>query len=492
MLLVVLGGNKGNSGLRLPAAAAAAAEGDRPNVIVFLLDDVGAARFPFYGSETDVTPNINSLADKAVVFDSFFTQPVCGPSRATLLSGRYPSSTGVIENNSDADTFADADCTLGSTFQSVGYSTAVFGKLHAAHTHVNTLNSSCGFDKWSIWAREGARYHNAFITTNLGHGGNLTYDEMVEAATSVNGTAESRTFQIQDAYCPHLNRELAKAHITASKAEGRPFFMYLPMLLAHGRFPERDSEPSLPPGMIPASDPPYSNLFDQRVMVADAIIGDILRHLTIEGVAKNTIVVVVGDNGAPRKVEAVVNGVTVESGKFTAYRSAGTRVPCLFYDPRIPVAIPKARRIRAVANMYDILPTLMDATNIDRLPAGKNKPNGASLWKFITNDRRGWGKWTFLFGQQPAHAVIRNHKVIISSLGDIYSENKWYTPKPLAPTAVCTKKLVRKRYQYMVNHAWKAGINVTLPGSDTPLAPYSCDDLVCNPDTNLLECITTN
>ena len=137
---------------------------DKPNVIFMMVDDVGADRFSLYGGDTDVTPNFDSFADKATLFRSFFTQPICGPSRATLISGRYTSRSGVYGNGHKRyEELDESECTLGSVFMNAEYSTGIFGKLHPAHRFLTNLTGICGFEHYVIWARQGPRYANSTV-----------------------------------------------------------------------------------------------------------------------------------------------------------------------------------------------------------------------------------------------------------------------------------------------------------------------------------------
>ncbi|EGD75314.1 hypothetical protein PTSG_06964 [Salpingoeca rosetta] len=465
----------------------AQAEPAQPNILILLLDDVGADRFTFYGSNVDSSANINELAEKAVVFDAFFAQPICGPSRACLLSGRLTSNTKAYGNGHKRnEDFDESECTLGATFQEAGYRTALFGKAHASAPYLSTYNESCGFGKYAIWARQGPRYHNSTIQTNIGTGDLSEFDALVAAAREVENVGPSRTLDMKNTYHPHLNRELAKAHITASKAEGKPFLIHMPMLLTHGPTPDKEDDPSLPLDMH--TEQGGNELFNQRLMVADAVIGDILRHLEVEGMQNDTIVLVTGDNGTPRGYDAVVNGVKTRNGKRHADRAEGTRVPLLVYYP--PVLDTAPRTVKSVATLYDILPTLVDAAGVSGYPAGKDEPDGSSFWPLVTGQRKKTGEWAYLFSEsRDPHAVVRNRKTIIASDGNVYRERKWYDPVRVSPELVCQRKKIFRRMKRMVFEAWKLDINVTLPGSDTALPPDSCAKIVCNPDTSLPECV---
>lgn len=104
-----------------------------PNIIIFLTDDQGYADAGVYGSNDLNTPNIDQLAQEGIKFTSFYAQPLCGPSRAALLTGRYPvriKEPGEIK--SPNTTLAASEVTIAEILQQVGYTTALIGKWHLA------------------------------------------------------------------------------------------------------------------------------------------------------------------------------------------------------------------------------------------------------------------------------------------------------------------------------------------------------------------------
>ena len=118
--------------LLLPARAAASGSGSRPpNVILIVADDLGYAHLGRYGQQKILTPNIDKLAARGVTFrHAYAAAPVCNPSRAALLSGMRPSTTGVYGNDDDWRTVIKPELTLISTFRKAGYYTAGAGKIY--------------------------------------------------------------------------------------------------------------------------------------------------------------------------------------------------------------------------------------------------------------------------------------------------------------------------------------------------------------------------
>jgi uncharacterized sulfatase len=110
---------------------------DKPNIVVFLSDDMGHGQLGLQGGKKVPTPNIDRLAREGVSLTQFYVHSVCSPTRAALLTGRYPVRTGVEERfhgNDTAGMLTD-ERTLADALKQAGYSTAIFGKWHLGEWH---------------------------------------------------------------------------------------------------------------------------------------------------------------------------------------------------------------------------------------------------------------------------------------------------------------------------------------------------------------------
>lgn len=146
----------GLSSLALRAATPTQNHGDRPNIVVIFSDDHARQAISAYGSKLIKTPGIDRLAREGVRFDNFYTSnPICAPSRATLLTGKYSHANGHRDN---ASRFDGSQQTFPKLLQAAGYETAWIGKWHLE-------SAPQGFDHWEILPGQGAYYNPDFITT---------------------------------------------------------------------------------------------------------------------------------------------------------------------------------------------------------------------------------------------------------------------------------------------------------------------------------------
>ena len=130
----------------LPAADAA--QQLKPNILFFLIDDLGYADCGFNGGKEIHTPNIDRLAKEGTVLEAHYVQPVCSPTRSALMTGRYPTGTGVYNVVRPHATWGLPlqERTLPSALKEVGYSTHILGKWHLGEHQPAYLPLARGFD----------------------------------------------------------------------------------------------------------------------------------------------------------------------------------------------------------------------------------------------------------------------------------------------------------------------------------------------------------
>ena len=174
---------------------------ERPNVVIFLADDLGYGDLGCHGNRHASTPQIDAFAREATEFTNFHVSPVCAPTRAALLTGRYPYRTGVADVFGPAAEMDPAEVTLAERLRESGYATGIFGKWHLGDRAEHGPNVQ-GFDEALVHQRPAMRQ---YFDPTLFH----------------NGTAKQ-----YDGYCMDIFTDVAIAFIRKNRAE--PFFIYLP------------------------------------------------------------------------------------------------------------------------------------------------------------------------------------------------------------------------------------------------------------------------
>jgi arylsulfatase A-like enzyme len=200
--------------LGLPGRAALAAQRP-PNVVVFLADDAGWGDYSSSGNRQVRTPNIDSLARAGVSLDRFYVCPVCAPTRAEFLTGRYHPRGGVRGVSTGQERLDPGEKTVAQAFQAAGYATGAFGKWH---------NGS----QWPYHPR--ARGFDEFYGYTSGHWGEY-FDPPLER----NGRMERARGYIVDV-CTDEALKFVERH------RDRPFFCYIPFTTPHSPWavPDRD------------------------------------------------------------------------------------------------------------------------------------------------------------------------------------------------------------------------------------------------------------
>jgi arylsulfatase A len=322
----------------------------RPNVVFILADDMGYGDFARFHPQLQgcpTTPHIESLMDEGVTFtQQYAASCVCNPSRACLLTGRYPHRTGSLDTLEwrGLERLALRETTLADILRAEGYATGLVGKWHLG-----------AFDR---------RYHplrRGFDETVCFRGGmHDYYDWRLEAQDSIR-RADGR-------YLTDVWTDEAVAFIERHREE--PFFLHVTYNAPHTplQCPEEDVAPFAETG-----------LFDRGVSILygmirrmDAGIGRILETLEACGLRENTLVVFTSDNG-PQFGTSTEQGETLSTTRFNCQLhgakgstyEGGIRVPLVL---RWPAGVEGPREEAAFAHFADWLPTLLSLLQIDRRP----------------------------------------------------------------------------------------------------------------------------
>lgn len=311
--------------------AAAPTSAPRPNIVFILSDDQGWADVSFHGGEIK-TPNIDRIAAGGARLEQFYVQPVCSPTRASFMTGRYPMRyglhIGVVRPWAQYGVPLD-ERFLSQALHDAGYETAITGKWHMGHFQPDYLPTHRGFD------HQYGHYNGALdYNTHIRDGGHdwhrddkANYDE---------------------GYSTHLVAREA-TRIIAQHDTSKPLFLYVPFNAVHA-----------PHQVPPRYTEPYANLQGERrtyagmVAAMDEAIGQILDAVEKKGLSNNTLVFFSSDNGGPAPGRVTSNG-PLRGAKGTLYEG-GVRVAAAV---KWPGKIKAGSVVNAPLHMVDWFPTLV-------------------------------------------------------------------------------------------------------------------------------------
>ncbi len=337
--------------MALPFVELKSAEHFKPNVLLILADDLGVECLSAYGGTSHKTPNIDRLAKDGMQFSRCFSNPFCSPSRGTLLTGRYPFQNGlkvVLHSKSQENIYLKPDqpCFVRQLKQH-GYATQIVGKWHVSLEHKHNTINDFGFDHYQTWQifDDKEKKTTRFWKPYLMRDGNIIADKIIHR------------------YGPDVDLEVYLEFIKGSVKAKTPFFAYYSTYLPHYPWeptPDSIEQNYRAPDAGHKGDPKY---FPDMVAYLDKQIGAMLQTLDDLGIADNSLVLFLADNGTDRDlVNMWGNGKAIAGGK-GSMTDRGTHVPLLV---RWPGRIQPESTCEDLVDLSDFFPTLCELTGADR------------------------------------------------------------------------------------------------------------------------------
>jgi arylsulfatase A-like enzyme len=403
-----------------PGAALHATEAGpaMPNIVIFLVDDMGVmdTSVPFLTDENGnpkryplndyySTPNMERLAEGGIRFNNFYAMNVCSPTRISIITGqnaaRHHTTNWINPDRDNRGPFGPpgwnwrgltrADVTLPRLLEAAGYRTIHVGKGH-----------------FGARAFEGAEPKNLGFDVNVGGcsiGSPGSYYGMQDYGGKVNGSRNAvphlEKYHGTETFLTEALTIEAKSRVTDAVKAGKPFFLYMAHYAVHAPF---NSDPRFAAHYEDSGKPAPAQAFATLIEGMDKSLGDILDHLDALGVAENTLVLFLGDNGtdAPLGPPHEVACAAPLRGKKGAHYEGGMRVPFIAawakanagnpYQKRLPIA---AGAIQSqLAAVYDLFPTVLGLTGI-RPPAG-HALDGSRLDVLLAGKEDNTRRQTFL------------------------------------------------------------------------------------------------
>lgn len=349
----------------------------KPNIVLIVADDMGYADAGFNGGREIKTPNLDKLAREGSVLKSFYVQPVCSPTRSALMTGRYPTATGVysvVRPNAPWGLKLQ-ERTLAAALREAGYETAICGKWHLGEFQPEYRPMQRGFDhQYGLW------FGAIDYFTHLRDG-------------QLDWHRDDQPCDDQGYSTNLLAREACRR--IREKQPDKPLFLYLPFNAVHSphQVPDRYLEP-------------YSQLKGVRRTYAgmlsamDEAVGQVVDALDENGLRKNTLIVFTSDNGGPQPGKVTDNG-PLRAGKGTIFEG-GVRV-CAFAT--WPGRIPAGKAINEPLHAVDWYPTLVSLAGgslEQTLPI-----DGRDIWTVLTESAASPHDALLLCGTKPGQAAIR-------------------------------------------------------------------------------------
>jgi len=375
-------------GLAVAAQGQGAAR--RPNIVVILADDQGWGDLSVHGNSNLRTPNIDSLAKDGALFDHFYVCPVCAPTRAEFMTGRYHARGGVRGVSTGEERLNIGERVIAEVFRDAGYATGIFGKWHNGSQPPYHPNSR-GFEEFYGFT---SGHWGQYFTPELDHNGKMI---------------RGKGYIIDDL------TEQAMRFIERNRQ--RPFFCYLPFNSPHSpmQVPDKYFAKFKDATLAQrATDPKLEEVEHTRAALAmceniDWNVGRVLGKLAESKLADDTVVIYFSDNGP--------NGWRWNGGmkgRKGTVDEGGVRVPFLI---RWPGTIKAGHKVTQIAGAIDILPTLTELAGVRWTPP--KALDGLSLKPLLEGRGERWPD-RMIFSMQRNRFSVRTQQYRLDGDGKLF------------------------------------------------------------------------
>jgi arylsulfatase A len=456
---------------RGPTLLSAADSLPRPtNIVLILADDLGWADLGCYGSTFHETPHLDRLAGQGMRFtDAYAACPVCSPTRASILTGKYPARLGLTDwipgrgDRPDQKLLAPdflqhlplEELTLAEFLATAGYASASIGKWHLGGDghlptdqgfSLNVAGSERGSPPSYFWpyARASQPQHNLTHLAESGREGEYLTDRLAEEAA-----------------------RFIAAH------RDRPFFLYLPHFAVHTPIQARPDLVARYEAEVRPDRPQHNPHYAAMLESLDQAVGRVVAALDEAGIAEQTIVIFTSDNGGLSVEEGqrtpATSNAPLREGKGYFYEG-GIRVPLIVRWPG--VVAPESLCPTAVSSI-DLFPTVLDAAGVE---VNSGQPiDGLSLVPLLTQtgklDREAL-YWHYPHysnqGGAPAGAVRRGDMKLIEDYEDVHVElyNLRDDLSEMRDMAQAMPDEARALRDLL--HGWRRGVGARMPTAKAP------------------------
>jgi arylsulfatase A-like enzyme len=371
-------------------AAPALSAADPPNIVVFLADDAGWGDYSHSGNKQLSTPNIDSIAEAGASLENFYVCPLCAPTRAEFLTGRYYPRTGVKGVSTGFERLNLDEKTIADAFKAAGYATGAFGKWHNGSQYPY---HPCG------------RGFDEYFGHTSGHWG-----EYFDAPLEDNGRMVKT-----DGYIVDVCTDKALSFIERRK-DG-PFFCYIPFTTPHSPWAAPEKNWGKFKDMTitqTATNPKQENADQTRCAYAmlenqDWNVGRVLKRLDELNLTENTLVIYFSDNG-PNSFRWL-GGL---KGKKGGTDEGSVKSVCYM---KFPGKIAAGRSIPQISGAIDLLPTVTSLAGVERV--GDKPLDGLDLSLLLTDKNWDWPE-RMIFSAWPKNTSVRTQTHRLDAGGKLY------------------------------------------------------------------------
>lgn len=409
-----------------------------PNIIILLSDDQGWGDLSINGNRNLSTPNIDKLAKNGVQFDRFFVQPVCSPTRAEMLTGRYASRCGVYSTSEGGERINLDETTLADVFKKAGYTTGAFGKWHNGMQYPYHPNAK-GFDEFYGYC---SGHWGDYFDAPLEHNGKIV---------------KGKGFMTDDL----TNRAIG----FMQKNKDRPFLLYVPFNTPHSpmqvpdkwwlKFKDKPLEMT-----ANGEDPNFTRAALAMCENIDWNVGRIMQKLKQLNLEDNTIVIYFSDNG-PNAIRW--NGDMKNTKGSTD--EGGVRSPLIMQFPKV---IEAGTKIAQISGAIDLLPTLVDLAGISH--NFKKRLDGVSLKPLLTKKSYQWND-RLLFSYWNGRVSVRNQRYRLDYQDKLFD----MTTDPAQKVDISADNAALTKQLKSAVNDWKSTVLVDIK-NDTRMFPVGHPD----------------
>lgn len=376
------------SGVLSPSEAA---DSRKPNIVFILADDLGINGVACYGADHYKTPNIDKLAKGGLRFTNAYTAPLCGPSRALILTGRYAFRTGATNQDATGQMEPTVETMMPSVLKPAGYVTSAIGKWG----QLPLGPAEFGFDEHLKFTGSGVYWN----TQDKGR----TY--------LVNG--EKVALKDKE-YLPEVMHNHAVDFIARNRE--KPFYLYYSMSHVHAEI--------LP---TPDSKPGSETLYADNIAYMDKLVGKLIAELERLKLRENTLVIFVGDNGTGGGYadESTIGGRRI-SGEKGSMLEGGAQVPLI---ANWPGKTPAGKISHDLVDSTDFMPTFAELTGA-KLPTDRVL-DGRSFAPQLFGKNGQPRDWVYI--QLARQWYTREAKWKLNQSGQLFDMSKAPFEEPMVP-----------------------------------------------------------